>query len=284
MKDFFKPQRVRLGESYADRFGPDKEFIFKSFPYQSRAQIFFQVTDPDATPSPGVAYATARAGQQIHWFTFGINDPIAKGPVNQAATPADTNMSDGNKTNGAEDYVIEGISVALKGVRLQVAGGVPAGGPVDPDVVNMFAGLNPFWDPAGIVTPPQVHSPFNLEQGLWQAVAPYLDVELVFDRSNHTPVGTADLFPCANASSYLRANGEPTARNYWRCDEGYLWRRDGQPDSDLDVVGVLREPVTVPINTGLFHTDAGPIVVPTGFWLDVGMRLHGVTFKLPSQN
>jgi len=194
----------------------------------------------------------------------------------------DTNQGAGKSTNGAEDYIIEGVGLSSGGYAVRYA---EADHPAvaDADVVAALNGNVALCDPAALIAPPQVGSPFNLETALFQACAPMLALSFEFDRKGLKRLGKADLLPQAGASSYLRANGEPSSANRWRIPEGFLWRRDGQPDSEFTAFLDLEEAIVCPINL-VTMPGAEAAVTPTRIYLDVTMRLFGLGVDLPSEN
>lgn len=286
--EFFKPQRFRLAEAMAEEYA-GREFIANTFPYESTAQLRFDVVDFDATPAPGTAFAVARRGQVLEWFNYGIGDNIPNGLATKRATQADTNVSQGGRTNGASDFVIEGMSCWLRSTRPLFTGAnnplaSATGAPVDPDVILALSGQAPVYDPATIVVPAQFDSPFNLEAGVFQRIIDSMDLEISWDRQRIEPIGALSLLPQGRGGSYLRSNGVPASGNVFAIDEGYLWRKDGEPDSELVIRATLREPVAVPLSAITWRDDAGTAIWPDQVFLQIGLGLHGVALKLPSRN
>jgi hypothetical protein len=281
----FSSQRRRLLEAYK---GANQEVVAHTIPYHSTGVIPFEVVNWTTTPSPGVAFAVCRRNTSIQFFTYGVGQQVNLGGTgNKRATEAETNQAQGGKTNGAQDFVIEGIGFHCRGARQQFTGAslVSIDALVtDPDLELVINGDVPFYDPAAIMSPPQLQSPFNLEQGMFQALLGQSSVQLLFDRKRVEKIGTLDLLPQAGAQSYLRANGSPESTNRYCIPEGYLWRKDGQADCDLQIDVVVQNTLVVPISgTTLWNT--GPAdVTPTTIWLEVVMRLFGLAIDMPSQN
>jgi len=273
----FQTAREKLLRTY-DKAKAD--YVANTLPYHSTRAIKFDVVDDDAAND--IAYAVARANQVIPFFDYGIGSPIVLGGFSGPASEAETNLASGKSTNGSSDFVIEGVGFGCRGARIVAPAPAPEqDAPVDADVLNAFDGEIPIFDPGSIVAPAQVHSPFNLENGMFQALLGYLSLEFEWDRSRVEKLGVVDLLPQAGASSYLRANGEPASDNRYRIPEGYIWRRDGQPDSEFIARLRLNHALVIPINLSQY---GGADVVPTAIYLEVVMRLFGLQLRLPSAN
>jgi hypothetical protein len=281
----FQTQRSRLIEAYKKN---NQEIIAHTIPYHSTAIIPFDVVDWTEAPAPGVAMAVLRKDTVATFFTYGVGDQINLGGTgNRKATDAETNLARGNSTNGAEDYVIEGIGFHSRGYRVGYTGASLTAIDLlaaDADVLAAFQGDRPICDPAAIMTPPQVGSPFNLEQALFQSFLGQASVELLFDRKRVEKIGTLDLLPQAGAQSLLRANGIPSADNRYKIPEGYLWRKDGQPDCELEIDVRIQNAIVAPINATTLWDATAASVAPTTIWLEVVMRLFGLGVDMPSQN
>jgi hypothetical protein len=287
----FTTQRKLLLDQYEKAAQP---ITCRTIPYQSTGVFQFDIVDSALATAPGVAYAVARKNQVLTLFNYGVGDQIFLGGTgNTRATESDTNQGEGSRTNGAEDFVIEGVGFYARSMRVQYANGTGnlyAGGvgtPVDPDVIAALRGDLPSYDPAAINMPPQFQSPFNLENGSFQSLIDLISVDFLFDRKRTEKIGTVNVMPCASAKSMLRANGNPENSNHYRIPEGYLWRRAGQPDSEFTANLTLQRALVIPVNgiipyvTGSTQTaDA----VPTTIWLEVTMRLFGLAVDLPSAN
>lgn len=285
----FKTQRRRILEAYQKS---GSEITCRTIPYHSTGVIQFDIVN-FAGAAPGVAYAVARKNQQVTLFQYGVGDQINLGGAagNTRATEAETNLGKASSTNGAQDFVIEGVGFRSRGLRVNYANGTGnlyAGGddePTDADVVSALHGDVAMWDPAAINMPPQFQSPFNLENGALQALLGLMSIDFLFDRKRVEKIGTVDLMPCASGESYLRANGSPEQSNMYRIPEGYLWRRDGQPDSEFSVNLTLQRPLVIPMNGIIPYVTGGAAsAAPTTIWMEVVMRLFGLAIDLPSAN
>lgn len=273
--ELFVTARQKLLRSYQAAGQP---FVCNTLPYHSTRWLRFDVVDADVVN--GTAFAVCRANQTLRFFTYGVGDAVLKRGVQLTANETDTNLAKPKSTNGAQDYVIEGIGFSAGGSNVRFPEPPPA---VDPAVVDAYSGAGISFDPASLFAPPQKDSPFNLEQAMFQALLPYLSLEMEWDRGTVKKLGRVDILPQAGAASYLRANGAPESSNRYMIPEGFLWRRDGQPDSELVVSVNMTEPVVIPISL-VTPAGAEAPLVPSAIWLDVTCRLFGLAVDLPSQN
>ncbi len=285
----FMTQRRRLLDAYK---ASGQAITARTIPYHSTGVVEFDVVN-GAGAAPGVAYAVARKNQVITLFQYGVGDQIFLGGNggNTRATEAETNLGKASSTNGAQDFVIEGVGFHARSMRVAYAADTgnlyngEEGAPTDLDVIASLNGNVPMYDPAATNMPPQFQSPYNLEQGPFQSLLPLLSVDFLFDRKRVEKIGTVDTMPCASAKSYLRANGTPEQSNVYRIPEGYLWRRDGQPDSEFTAQLTLQRPLVVPINGIIPYVAGGATnAFPTKVWIEVTMRLFGLAVDLPSAN
>lgn len=295
----FQTQRTKVIAAYQAAAQP---FNANTKPYKSSVAFNLVVTGV-ATVGGQVTggWAIARAGQKLEWFSYGLGNPVPGVP--QVPIPAgsgaftvaqedDTNLSKARSTNGAEDFVIESISATCRSVRvLWAPADVTAGsatavtiGVSDPDVVAALNGFVPVLDPGSLYESPQISSPFNLEQSLMSLLAPHIAVEFEWDRQRVEKIGTLDQIPEGGAKSMLRASGMPSTSDRYRVPEGYLWRRDGQPDCEFIVRGTLQRSVAIPLSPTIFPNVVTTQRLPTQIGLDIVMRLHGLSVKIPSRN
>jgi hypothetical protein len=274
----FATQREKLLDAYKKA---GQEFVASTMPYHSVRSLKWDIVAQPAGQTL-TAFAVARANQSLEFFTYGVGDAIALATTQQKATEAETNLASGKSTNGAADFVIEGVGFSSRGARIVYPEESIA--ITDPDVLAALdTGAFPIADPAAIIMPPQVASPFNLENAMFQAILGYMSLEFEFDRRRTEKLGVVDLLPQAGAQSYLRANGVPASENRWRIPEGYLWRRDGQPDSEFLARCILQSPVIVPINLVSLPGEV-PTTAPTAIYTDITMRVFGLEVDLPSAN
>lgn len=281
----FKIQRRRLLEQYAKA---GQEIIAHTIPYHSVGVLQFDVVNVSEAALPGVAFAIARKNQVINFFGYGVGEQMFLGGTsNSRATEAETNMAKGSSTNGAQDYIIEGVGFSCRGMRFQYTGAdltALQALVTDPAILAALDGNATIFDPGAIIVPPQAQSPYNLEQAMFQAILPYASVEFLFDRKRVEKIGTVDLMPQSGAQSYLRANGSPETDNRYKIPEGYLWRKDGLPDCELQATLQLQRDVVVPLNQTATWGATAVNVSPTTIWLECVMRLFGLAIDMPSAN
>ena len=276
----FVTQKTKLITQYNALNQP---YEAKTKPYKSSQQFIWNVVDPFPAVTPTMAHAILRQNTQVTWFGYKLGDNIPFGipGVTRTALESDTNLSKPRQTNGVEDMVIEGISATCKSARVAYAAGVPA--VTDVDDISAYAGGRAIYDPAALGTPPQLWSPFNSEMVLFEAMKPLTAIEFEWDRRRVEKIGTLDEIPEGGAKSFLHASGDPRTDNRYRIPEGYLWRREGMPDSEFITRGTVAEAVVVPISLVALIGGA-VLIVPTQLFIDVTIRLHGLALSLPSAN
>jgi len=273
----FKASRKALLAEYEKN---NIQFTATTRPYKSTQTFEFVVVNTIGA----IAHAVLRAQTVTEWFSYGRGDQIPIGAgLFGTATDAETNLSKGRRTNGVEDFIIEGISATRKCVRVRYASADVPVLAVDTDVRNAYLGTVCLVDPAAIIMPPQGFSPFNLEDLLFEALKPNLAIEFVWDRRNFIPIGTLDQIPEGGAKSLLRASGDPRTDNRYKVPEGYVWRRADKPDGDFAVRGTVADPLVVPINLVTLPA-AQAAATPTHIFIDVAIRLHGLGLNQPGQN
>lgn len=260
-------------------------YIASTRPYISTAMFFLAIVDAFPAGAATMAHAVLRK-QNVSWFASGDGTQIAQGPgafPTKQATLADTNLNVAKNTNGAEDFIIEGISAAAKGKRIQWAAAVtPA--VTDPDVQAAYAGTVRMKDPGALASPPQFDSPTNLEDELMAMVTGQTSFTLVFDKKGQIPIGRLDQIPEGAAKSLLQASGLPTTENRFKVPEGYIWRKSPKPDSQLVVQGVVEDAAVLPITAVGLGGAATPLVLPSNIMIDITVRLHGLGLSLPGEN
>lgn len=273
----FETQRTKAIKAFQKANLP---FLATTRPYESTRVLVGAVVNPIGDSPNTVAFLVYPA-QEFEFFSYGIGDSVAgfgSAVQPRQATPAETNLAKGKSTNGAEDFIVEGMSLTARGHRVGYPSGSPAFESVTDAVVRAaLRGEVMFLDQAAIYAPPQVYSPFNLEDAITRALLPQCSVEVEFDRRRKVTLGTLEEFGEGGGNSYLRSNGQPSTDNKWRIPEGLMWRRDGQPDSELIVRGKLENPVVFAVNV---VTDRVPAAVAT----ELKLRLHGISLALPSVN
>src|SRR5512136_5090 len=258
---------------------------------QSTRSIQFDVLDLGA--GGAVGYLVARRGQSIKFFDYGQNDSIVlSGNQNHRASEADTSLTRGSRTTVSADLLIEWITMAPRANKLQyqiaspnqfpdfVAGVIPANDPM----LAAFQGQHPISDPFGVVVPADVGASATLESVLFHAIAPFLTCRFEWDNADRTEkMGTVDQFTQGGGASFLHANGNPDVANRFRVPEGFIWAREGQPASEMQVVCTLQDDVVVP-----YTPVAGPLTgthTPlVAAWCEIVMRVGGLLVRVPGSN
>lgn len=291
----FVTQRKLLIDGYVAKGGA---FVAQTKPYKSTATIMFDVVDAYGGPPATMAHAVAARQQEVRWFDFAqgqnVNDPLAGRGF--PAPGSWTNQGKASETNGNADMVIEGISVSYRPPRFiyDPTADAPPSPLSSAYVKTMYFGIGSpgadpvpvvVVDPAALASPPQLGSPFNLEQAIAAAIAPSLYLLLQWNKEQTEYIGSADEIPEGGARSYLRANGQPRVDNRYKIPEGYLWRHPGEVDSQFNVLGRLGEGLVVPLNAiPLFAQTPADITLPTKIAVDIVMRVHGIQLRRPSTN
>jgi hypothetical protein len=281
----FMTQRTKVLEAYK---AANQPFQASTKPYKSTVAFGFNAVNTITAAS--VFWMVAPSGTPLTWFGYKIADvvptsgPGTLGAGYRTANEADTNISKARTTNGAEDFVIEGMSCSARSQRVAFSPSPPA--ITDTDITQGIFGNRPIYDPAALYVPPQIQSPFNLENGIFRALQPYIAVEFEWDRQRIVKMGTLEQIPEGGANSYLRASGEPSTNDRYRIPEGYIWRREGEPDSEFIVRGTLQDSLIIPMLRIAVPTSAtvADVENPISFWQDVTLRLHGLAVKLPTRN
>jgi hypothetical protein len=260
----------------------NEQFVATTRPYKSVIYFTWEIVNAAA----GGVYAVLRQNTTVEWFGYGKGDQIPVIPQAQlfkVATDSDTNQSRGRRTNGVEDFCIEGISATAKETRIRyLTTDIPVT-VTDVDVIQAYLGGRSLVDPGLIISPAQESSPFNLEALLYEALKPNCAIQFVWDRRNFIPIGTLDQIPEGGAKSYLHASGQPSTDNRYKIPEGYIWRRTDKPDGDFAVQGQITDSVVVPINP--VTLPGGAAATPPQFLVQaVAMRLHGLGLGQPGQN
>lgn len=266
-------------------------FLATTRPYKSTVQFAFDVVVGLGGPPAVMAHAVLRANQNVEWFNYGIGDQIPNGPpgVFRRAAEDDTNQSRGRRTNGVEDFVIEGISLTRKAIRITYpAAVIPAAvtASADPDVIGMYQGTTATDDPGALILPPEAESPLTQRDVFGGAILPQCALQFVWDRRRFIPIGTADQIPEGGGKSLLQANGIPETMNRYKIPEGYVWRRTDKPDGDFVAQGRIGNPRGIPVTAIALSGSIDPalIVQSSAIFVDVAMRVHGLGLAQPGQN
>lgn len=261
-------------------------------PYKSRLPFFWTIVNALGTVAvPGTlltAFALLKQGQQQDFFGFGAQaNGVQWTPAfPKKVTLADTNQTNGHNTNGVEDFCIESMSHSLGGVRVEYSAATVAARAlvIDQDAIAALLGQREIADPGGLISPPQLTSPFNLEVPLHRAMRSNVSINFLWDNKNQIQVGTLDQLPEGAGQSYLAANGTPEVANRYKIPEGYAWRAKSRTDGDFVVRAIVEDTIVAPINlTPIMGLDAVNDV-PVRLWLDLILRVHGVGFTKIGSN
>lgn len=263
-------------------------YTVKTVPYYSTGILEFQVVNPSRTD--GYAYAVARANQAVDFFHYGIGSRIPYGATaNHRATRAETNLSKANSTNGAFDLAIEQIALHVKPPRVVMANAatasfVASGQVIDPDVLLALTGQTDIYDPTAIAVPQQLAAPFFNRNVLWSAVKNFLSVAITFDAAQFRELGICANFQLGNEASTSYDDVPAPEDLRFELQEGLLWARDGEPDSDLTLRASLTRSVVVPISAVALPSADTYNELPTMIYLPIVATLFGLEVGVPSSN
>lgn len=272
--------RDRMMKRYIDA---RKEFYLSTLKYWSTATFNLRVVNA----ANGVAFAVLNRNQRVTAFDYAINQPKPDGFGGNTllATYTDTCLTKPRQTNGSDEMVIEGITISLRDVRTRFAtADIPAG--LDPEVTAAFQGLRPWMDVAALFRPPQIDSPFRLEDSLGRALRPRISCTFVWDGQNNEKVGLASHAPDLPSASYLTTAGEPDEDNYYKLPEGWIWNKPGaERDTELSLDLVTEQSLIFTINGVTFPADEpGTFRYPAELAVDLHVQLNGFALGYDSQN
>ena len=265
--------REKILQPYIDGVIPHE---FRTTPVSSVAQFEGNVVDATAT----MAWVKFLP-QTVKFFRKGDGDQIKFGALETDCTDAESNLQKGGSTDGARDMAIEGLQVSSAATILKyfAHGVTPTGfgtAPSDEVVRAALWGEGHIVDPFGLVVPPQLQSPYLLEDALFTRLMQLSTIRIELDTSRPFKLGLAQLYPGAAGQSMLKATGVPDAGNTFRFPEGLLWKRDGKSDSDLKMVVELHRPIVMPIS--LVTLPGGQAVsTPTNVYQRIMVDLLGVS-------
>lgn len=279
----FTSKRTELLELYAKNGVP---FLATTRGMHSVRSLKFDAVNHGAAGA--IAFLVARKGQVLNFFNYGINDSIElASELSHRATEADTSQTKGFSTTAAADMSIEWITMGARAIKMQYPAtytGWVAGGLQDAIVATAITGSTAIIDPFGHVAPVDVASAATLEHVLYQAVAPHLTCRFEWDNADRTEkMGTCDQFVQGGGASYLHANGDPSVNNRFRIPEGFLWAREGQPASQMQVVVTLANDVVIPYAPVAAPLDASYPAL-TAAYVEITMRLGGMLLRVPGSN
>jgi hypothetical protein len=267
--------REKIVKPYVDGLIPHE---FRTTPVSSVGQLEGTVVSGGA----GATYAWVKfLPQVIKLFRKGEGDRLRLGALETDCTDAESNLQKGGSTDGARDMAIEGLQISGAGtiVKYFAHGVAPTGfgvAPTDETVIAALAGEAHICDPFGLVVPPQLQSPYLLEDSLFTRLMQLSTVRIELDTSRPFKLGLCQLYPGASGQSMLKSTGIPDASNQFLFKEGLLWKRDGKSDSDLKMVIELHRPVIMPISLVTLPGGAA-VTAPTAVYQRIMVDLLGVS-------
>ena len=279
----FVSKRTELLDLYAKNGVP---FLATTRGMHSVRSLKFEAVNPGA--GGVIGFLVARKGQVLNFFNHGINDSIELASnAAHRATEADTSQTKGFSTTASGDMSIEWITMAPRAIKAQYAAAAITdwvAANADPTVLAAITGSVAMVDPFGHAIPVDVGSSATLEHVLYQSIAPHMTCRFEWDNADRTEkMGTCDQFVQGGGASFLHANGEPSVNNRFRIPEGFLWAREGQPASQLQVVCRLEEDVVIP-----YTPVSGPLTANypalAACYVEVCMRLGGMLLRVPGSN
>jgi len=292
----FNTKRTDLLELYGKNGVP---FLATTRGLQSTRSIQFDAVDVDVATN-SIGYLVARKGQIITFFNYAINDSIElSGELNHRANEADTSLNTGSRTTASSDLAIEWITMHPRAVKVQYPRSVPTIDPPQPSIfpdfvapamangdpiINLLDGMTSILDPFGLVLPADVGSSATLQHVLYQSVAPHITARFEWDNADRTEkMGTCDQFVEGGGASFLNANGDPSTNNKFRIPEGFIWARESQPASQMQVVCKLENDVVIPYApVAAPITGAHPLLQHV--WVEIQMRVGGILLRVPGSN
>lgn len=277
--DLFQTKRSELLALYAKNGVP---FLATTRGLHSVRSLAFTVTDFDPTTRFG--FLVAARGQQLVFFNYGINESIElAGETAHRASEADTSLTKGSRTTASADLSIEWITMHPRALKVRYGSTAPF---LSPGTVPAaaLAGQVAVVDPLANVIPADVGASATLHHVLYNAVAPHLTCRFEWDNADRTEkMGTCDQFVEGGGAPYLYANGEPSVNNRFRIPEGFLWAREGQPASELQVICRLEEDVVIPFR-GVAQVSGEVTPSLLNAYVEITMRLGGMLLRVPGSN
>ena len=262
-----------------------KNYRITTRPYRSLDCFVLKLIETkmtaDATPVPSFGLYQIERGQRIEWFSMGLTDTH---PLLGKLTEADTNQIKGFETNAGEDVCIEAVSASARPFIPLYSDATLAGKVTDSVLKEVLkTGSGVLADPGCILSAPQLNSPFNLENAIYEALAPHVSMKVEFGRNSTEYLCELGNIPEGIGRSYLRSHGEPTTNNRFRIPEGIQWLGESGSDSEMVIRGEVAKDVIIPISAIANVVFTTPIL-PEKILLPVQLRLHGATFSFPSKN
>lgn len=277
--ELFQTKRSELLGLYAKNGVP---FLATTRGLHSTRSLKFTVQDYKAS---GNGFLVASKGQRLVFFNYGINESIELGAdASHRATEADTSLTKGSRTTASADLSIEWITMHPRCLKMEYLSAVPFMVTPSQTLLDALAGKVAMVDPFSNIIPPDISSSATLHHVLYNAIAGHLTCRFEWDNADRTEkMGTCDQFVEGGGAPYLYANGEPSVNNRFRIPEGFLWAREGQPASELQVICSLEDDVVIPFKGVTALVGAEP-PSPVAAYVEVTMRLGGMLLRVPGSN
>jgi hypothetical protein len=272
--------RNRIQQEWLDLKVP---FDVSTLPLHSTQSLIWTPDSLNANGS-GKGFVVAQKGQVLEFFGYCIEQVIElSGNPNFKATGAETNLTKPRQTPGSADMVIEWLGIKVRGAKVKYPDPTKWAATPGNSVVNALTGIASIFDPSSLVIPQEFSSPAMLEDVAMQAVSPFLDISIRWDKKTTKDIGTLDQITGGGGGSYLRASGEPSPRGRFIIQEGYVWRHSPEPDSEMVVLMTLTEDVVIPVTmvTGYNDTSVDPFLA---IYTELVLRVGGLQFSLPTKN
>ncbi len=280
----------RIRADYDKPGAPQYQVI--THPYFSTGAFPFTVIDSqvDAAGFTRIVLKCQR-GTVIDFFGYAIEDNAQGAGLSPAfaATDAETNLAVRHQTNN-EDFAIEGVAVSARGTRIaypNMGASIFAANPPFHQAVQL--GTVTITDPGSQLTPPELSSPLVLEDAIMQCIRGKVSFQVFFDRKADDHLARLDKFPEGGGNSYLRANGEPSHHNFFRLQEGYVWRNsNAQTDKLLSLLVTMEDDAYILATLPSLFQGSSASGLAVGALAAVSYEftvwLFGRAFYIPSRN
>lgn len=230
--------------------------------------------------------------QKVDFFAFGTDDAFSDllGPYKKTA--AETSLQKGRETPNKSNMAITGLSMARRGIRTKVLaadlGDVRAALANDATWKAMLNGETEIIDRSGLFLPFEFGGhPGFLEDPL-DAIRSHAVFTPKFGKKTSGDPIRADRIPCGDATSGLRAAGDPMNMNRYSLPIGYLWRASNKSqDSDFSLQLEITKAFLITVNCpkmGLNDGDPIRYVAPPIVMVDYTTRVHGKSASPVSTN
>lgn len=271
--------RDMFQQAYEDA---DRPFIASTRVLESTLPLVLTAVDNEASGTTRRGVLVARAGQTLPFFSY-AKDGVVPG-LNVQALPDDTNLQIARRTNAQEDFAMEEFSLTMRSLTVEYGASVaPTYTDADAIAATRGGGTAVIFDPTSIAVPAVLQSSLMNENVIMAAVQPHLTLSLSWDKRSEN-IGAADLIPCGNAQSFMRATGKNSPEGRYRFREGFAWRNSGADSSFLALMTLARS-VSIPYTQLLVQGGTAPATAPlTRVVAHLKFRVHGISFGYGSRN